>query len=393
MSAAVSEPILILGSGLAGYGVARELRKLEPQLPLVMLTRDGGDFYSKPMLSNALAQKRAPAALVTTPAERIAGELGITLLRRTRVSALDTAGRRVVTDSGDIAYSKLVLALGADPIRLPLAGDGAADVISVNDLDDYARFRGAIEGKRRVVLLGAGLIGCEFANDLAGGGYEVEVLDPAPWPLGRLLPEAAGEAVKSGLAAAGVRWRLGATAQRVERAGGGLRLALSDGSALEADVVLSAVGLAPRTALARDAGIAVRRGIAADRFLATRAPDVYALGDCAEVEGLWLPYVMPIMNAARALAKSLAGNPTPVSYPAMPVLVKTPAAPAVVAPPPPGAAGSWRLVPADGLEARFEAPDGTLAGFALVGRAVSARSALTRLLPPVLESAPAGAPA
>ena len=85
--------------------------------------------------------------------------------------------------------TKLVLAIGADPIRLPLAGDGAADVLSVNDLDDFARFHAAIQGRKRVAVMGAGLIGCEFANDLLVAGFEVDIVDIAPLPLGRLLPE------------------------------------------------------------------------------------------------------------------------------------------------------------------------------------------------------------
>jgi rubredoxin-NAD+ reductase len=388
----LGQPIVILGSGLAGYTVARELRKLDPQLPLVMVSRDGGDFYSKPTLSNALAQGKTPAALVGTPADDMARQLSLRLHKRTEVSALDTAARRVVTAGGGIEYSKLVLALGADPIRLALEGGGAADVLSVNDLDDYARFRSAIEGRKRVVLLGAGLIGCEFANDLLGAGYEVDVVDPAPGPLGQLLPEAAAEVLRAGLATAGARWHLGNTARGVERAAGGYRVTLSSGEVLDTDVVLSAVGLRPRTALAKAAGITVNRGIVVDHYLATSAPDVYALGDCAEVEGLCLPYVMPIMHAARALAKTLAGTRTAVSYPAMPVIVKTPAVPAVVSPPAAGAEGQWRIDAGKGVEARFEGPDGALLGFALVGAATAARQALAAKLPPVLapaEPAPA----
>jgi rubredoxin-NAD+ reductase len=387
VSDALGGPIVILGSGLAGYTVARELRKLDPRAPLVMVSRDGGDFYSKPALSNALAQGKEPAALVGTRADDMVRQLDMELLKRTEVSALDTAGRRIVTGAGSLGYSKLVLAPGADPIRLSLEGDGAADVLSVNDLDDYARFRSAIAGRRRVVLLGAGLIGCEFANDLLGAGYEVDVVDPAPAPLGRLLPGAAAGAMRSALAAAGARWHLGSTARRVERAGGGCRVTLSDGEILDTGVVLSAVGLSPRTALAKAAGLAVRRGIVADRFLATSAPGVYALGDCAEVEGLCLPYVMPIMHAARALAKTLAGVPTAVSYPAMPVIVKTPAAPAVVSPPAAGAEGEWRIDAGEGVEARFEGADGALLGFALVGAATARRQALAAKLPPVLDAA------
>jgi len=283
-----------------------------------------------------------------------------------------------------IRYSKLVLALGADPIALPLAGDAANEVMRVNDLAAYARFRAAIEGKQRVVLLGAGLIGCEFANDLAAAGYRVRVIDPAPRPLGKLLPEAAAERVQLGLAAMGVVWHLGTTARSVSRAVSGLRVDLADGTALEADAVLSAIGLRPRTQLAQHAGLKIHRGIVTDRRLQTSAADAYALGDCAEVDGQTLPYVLPIMQAARALAKTLTGTATPVVYPAMPVVVKTPAMPVVVCPPP-ALSGSWKLQQdASGIEARFEDESGKLLGFALVGAATARKQALTRLTPPVL---------
>jgi rubredoxin-NAD+ reductase len=127
----------------------------------------------------------------------------------------------------------------------------------------------------------------------------------------------------------------------------------------------------------------VNRGIATDRFLATSAADVYALGDCAEVDGQVLPLVAPIMHAARALASTLAGTPTPVVYPAMPVVVKTPAMPVVVAPPA-SEEGVWELEMAeDGVDARFMNSAGGLAGFALVGTLTNRRQALARQLPPV----------
>jgi len=273
-----------------------------------------------------------------------------------------------------------VLALGADPIAMPLQGDAAGEVMRVNDLADYARFRAAIEGKRHVTLLGAGLIGCEFANDLAAAGYAVDVVDPAPQPLGRLLPEPAAARMREALQALGVRWHFGTTARRVSRSGASLRVELSDDSLIETDAVLSAIGLEPRTALAAQAGLRVNRGIATDRFLATSAPDVYALGDCAEVEGRVLPFVLPIMHAARALARTLSGTPTEVNYPAMPVAVKTPALPAVVCPPP-GVAGAWTITEdSDGVEARFEDERDALRGFALVGAATANKAALVARL-------------
>jgi rubredoxin-NAD+ reductase len=278
-----------------------------------------------------------------------------------------------------------VLALGADPIRLPLGGDGAADVLSVNDLDDYARFRSRLGPRGRVLILGAGLIGCEFANDLAGAGHAVTVADPAGTPLSRLLPPAAGQALRDAHTRAGVAWRLGDSAEEVSRAGAGCRVRYASGEEQVCELVLSAVGLRPRTALAKAAGLEVGRGVLVDRQLRTSDPAVFALGDCAEGAGLVLPYVMPIMHAARALARTLAGEPTAVSYPAMPVVVKTPAWPTVVSPPPLGATGEWETeVSSTGVRAQFRSPNGDLLGFALSGDALAEKGALTRQVPPVL---------
>jgi rubredoxin---NAD+ reductase len=153
----------------------------------------------------------------------------------------------------------------------------------------------------------------------------------------------------------------------------------------DADVVLSAIGLKPRITLARAAGLKTNRGIVVSRNLDASAPDVYALGDCAEVEGLVLPFVMPIMHAARALAATLSGKPTAVVYPAMPVLVKTPACPTIVSPPPAGAAGSWSITADDeSVKSLFLGADGKLLGFALNGKAAAERGALTQQLPPVI---------
>ena len=377
------DPVVIIGSGLAGYTLARELRKLDQARPLMILSRDEASFYSKPMLSNALASGRSAAQIATASAEQMAAQLNAQILAGTSVEAVDTANRSLRANGKTIGYAKLVLALGADPIELPLAGDAGHLVLRVNDLAGYARFRAAIDGKKTVALLGAGLIGCEFANDLVAAGYEVHAVDPAKRPLGRLLPETAAEQLQHALTAAGVVWHFGTTAQAVWRTATGVRIDLGDGTRIEADAVLSAIGLRPRTQLAQSAGIKTNRGIVTDRLLQTSAADVYALGDCAEVDGQTLPFVLPLMQAARALAKTLSGAATPVSYPAMPVVVKTPALPVTVCPPP-AVPGSWKLdQPEGGVEARFEGDDGRLLGFALTGSATARKQALTKLVPAV----------
>ena len=141
----MTHPIIIIGAGLAGWTTARELRKLDPDTPVVLITADSGDFYAKPTLSNAFAQRRTPAQLVTTPAEKMAQSLNLTLLAQTRTLAIDTQAHTLQVAHGSaeaqtLHYRKLVLALGASPIRIPLQGDAADQVHSVNSLDDFSVF-------------------------------------------------------------------------------------------------------------------------------------------------------------------------------------------------------------------------------------------------------------
>jgi rubredoxin-NAD+ reductase len=170
--------------------------------------------------------------------------------------------------------------------------------------------------------------------------------------------------------------------------GAGVAVELSNGERIQGDVVLSAIGLRPRTQLALDAGLKVERGIVVDRELRTSDPHVYALGDAAEVDGKVLLYVLPLMAAARALAKTLAGTPTPVQYPAMPVQVKTPVCPVVVSPVVPGTPGAWE-VEAEGndVKAVFKNPEGQVLGFALTGAPAgngALKMELTKQLPAIL---------
>ncbi|MBT9590351.1 MAG: FAD-dependent oxidoreductase, partial [Thiobacillus sp.] len=336
-------PIVIVGSGLAGYTLLKEIRKRDTATPVTLVTADDGAFYSKPNLSNALAAHKTAADLASASAEKLAADLQVTIMAHTRVNAIDTTAQRVRIDGGELDYSTLILALGADPIPHGLSGDGAAAVLAVNDLSDYAAFREAIGGKKHITVLGGGLIGCEFANDLAHAGFAVDVVHLGAWPLERLLPVEAGERLADGLAALGVTWHFGRTARRVDSSVMGYQVELDNGEKIAADVVLSAIGLFPRIQLAKAAGLPVGRGIQTNRLLETGAPNVYAIGDCAEVDGLNLPYVMPLMVQARALAATLAGTPTPVVYPPMPVIIKTPAHPVAVLPPKTGATGGWEV--------------------------------------------------
>ncbi|MEE8254549.1 MAG: FAD-dependent oxidoreductase, partial [Nitrosomonadaceae bacterium] len=166
------KPIVIIGSGLAGYAVLREFRKFDVKAPVLILSADHGGFYTKPMLSNALATGKTPASLLNSSAERMADQMKAMIRPYSRVITIDPSNKNLVLQDGEkLNYDQLVLALGANQIRLPLEGNGTEETLSVNDLDDYHRFRDALVMKKEIAILGAGLIGCEFANDLAVAGY------------------------------------------------------------------------------------------------------------------------------------------------------------------------------------------------------------------------------
>jgi len=387
--------LVIIGAGLAGWTTAREFRKLDTSTPIVLITADGGDFYAKPTLSNACAQKRSADQLVTTPAAKMAETLNVTLRAHSQVRSIDTQAQTLTLSAADGAthtqpYAQLVLATGAHPIRIGLQGDASADVQSINQLTDLAHFQRTLgAAPKTVLIMGAGLIGCEFANDLLLGGYRVHVVDPTERPLAALLPAAAGDQLGAALHALGAVWHFGATVDAVNRANGSppLAVTLSSGEVVGADLVLSAVGLRADTALASAAGIACERGVVVNDLLQTSAPYVFALGDCAQYASAGartLPYVMPIMNAARALAATLTGTPTALVFPLMPVSIKTPALPTVVAAPHPAQAGRWI---ADALDAaaaqgggvwRFMDPTGQQRGFVLTGGQTTRRMELAK---------------
>ena len=384
----MNAPVVIVGAGMAAYAVARELRKLDKNQPVLLITRDAAAAYAKPSLSNAIAQGKSAAQLVSQAAEQAAIQLGITVLAHTEVQKVDRAARTVETSKGSFAWSSLVLAVGASPIKIALEGDAAAEVLSVNHLDDYALLRSRLEalaGPARVAILGAGLIGCEFADDLLAGGHQVTLIDPNERPLAALASPSLSAGLASAWSGRSVALRLGTTARALHRHPGALQLELADGSAVECDIVVSAVGLRPNVALAREAGLAIERGIMVDGFGRSSDPDIYALGDCAQYAtpsgSVVMPYVAPMLVAARAIAATLAGTPTPILIRSEAVVVKTPSYKLALLPPPPGTAGRW--VDEHSEErciARFVDESGSVRGFGLSAHTLGLRQQLMQEL-------------
>lgn len=385
----MSAPLTILGTGMAGLGLARQLRARDAERPITLITADSGDDYSKPLLSTGFAKRLSPERLAQRSALAVADQLGAVVRTHTRVTALDTASRTLWLDEEALTYGELVIATGAAPHPpLPIPERFATRIFTINDLDDYRLFHAALarlDRGARVAIVGAGLVGCEFANDLIAGGHRVSLIAPEDTPLARLLPEPLGRALGDALHEAGVEVLLGRSVAAFQASGTDVGLALNDGHCVEADLVLVATGLRPRCELAAEAGIEVSEaGIHTDRYLATSAPGVYALGDVACVAGVNAMYVQPLQASAMALASALAGERTAVSYGAWPVLVKTSLCP-VVALPPVQAPARWRIEGnAPDLSALAESEDGRLIGFALTGTSVRRKVELARAAPALL---------
>lgn len=353
---------LILGAGLAGLTVARELATQAPGMAVTVVTQDDGHQYPKPQLSASLRLGKAPDDLIIQRAEAIA-KRGIEVVARTRATAIDP-DRRVVTlhDGRELAYDHLVLALGASPWVPPMAGAAGGHVLTVNHLDDYRRFRERLAPGRPVLIIGAGLIGIEFATDLTMAGYEVSVVDPGTSALPRLLPPGAAGMVVRALEQKGVRFHWQRQVASLDGAPGDFVATLSDGTVLQAGTVLSAVGLRPHVELARAAGLPTNRGVLVDAAMRV-APGIYAVGDCAELPGgVYLPFIRPIGDAAKHVARAIAGGTDgPMPLPNYAVTVKVPLWPVASTTPLPNEQGTWEeaLTP-DGSLSRLVGTDGTL---------------------------------
>jgi rubredoxin-NAD+ reductase len=348
----------------------------------MIISKDDASFYSKPLLSNALSKGKTPDELITTPTESMQEQLKATIFPETRVQSIDSEKKTIMSSKGVIEYETLVLATGAKPLTPPLSGDIKA-LQQVNHLIDYRHFRKTIEKKRSVLILGSGLVGCEFANDLVSAGLEVKLVSIENSPLIRQVPLEISEKLKEAFVKAGIQCYFSEMAIAVSQTAKGVTLTMKSGQQITADCALCAIGIAPDLTLAKTAGIKTKKGIVVNEFMQTSDPYIYALGDAIEFNGRIEPYIAPLLLCARALAKNLGDpkNAEPLKYPIMPITVKTPLYPIVFANPLPHAKGTWRCsTEGDSIISRFLASDGRLCGFAIGNVTGELRMALMKEL-------------
>ena len=376
--------VVIVGAGVGGWSVAEEIRKRDIQRPLLLVSACEGLTYPKPALSEALSKGYSADDLVQFDAHSHARQLDLNIRTHTPIIKIDRIRKRLITTKGGIQYGTLVLALGARQRDLPVAGNGADLVLKINDLATYRAFRARLAGNvAHVTILGGGLIGAEFAQDLSSIGVKVSIVDPADQSLAGLLPDFIAKVLQQKLQANGVSWQFGQTLERLERlerCEGRLRAMLSSGAVMDTDMVVSAAGLIPNTALASKAGLQVDDGIATDNGMHTSDMNIFALGDCARVEGNVYSYIEPIKRQAQTIAAFLAGETLPFEHRPVLVRVKTPSYPLAICPP--GKALT-------GVAMRQSSPErcdyyhgDNLVGFVLSGASVSQSASLYQRLCP-----------
>jgi rubredoxin-NAD+ reductase len=330
--------LVIVGGGTAAWALIEQIRGLDAQRPITLVSACAADRYDKPRLSVAFKQGASADSLPTETGEAAAARLGVKLLAHTTAVGVNRTARRLRTTRGTLLYADLVLAHGAVPQLC--AGLPPEQTWRINDLGAYSGLRRALAqggpagGTARVLIVGAGLVGCELANDLALAGHPVTLIDHSPRPLPMATVQQSAELMQAWKAlpiefvgGAGVKScssRPNRTAASAPSSSG-VELILDSGRMLEADVLISAVGLSTPSRLAQQAGLHWDKGIAVDpQTLATGVPHVHALGDCISIGGRPQRFIEPIGRQARVLAARLCGLPSPLYDSTLPpIRVKT----------------------------------------------------------------------
>jgi apoptosis-inducing factor 3 len=274
----VPESVLIVGGGAAGLAAALTLRREGYAKALQMISADDSAPYDRPNLSKDFLAGNAPDEWMPLRAAEFYADHGIELLLGMRVEALQVSERRVtLADGRRMSFDALLLATGADPIRLEIAGASAGQVCYLRSFADGRALVARAATARRVVVLGASFIGLEVAASLRARGVEVDVVGLERVPMERVLGADVGRFVQDLHVSHGVKFHLGNSIAQVRDR----QIRLTDGTALEADFIVAGVGVRPAVALAQSAGLALDRGVLVDPYLQTSAPAVFAAGDIA----------------------------------------------------------------------------------------------------------------
>ena len=306
----MSEPLVIVGNGMAAARLVDELSKTALGRYAVAVIGDEPRLaYNRVLLSSVLAGETQSHDIELKPAAWWR-DRGVTLKYGCRATEIDVGRRELkIANEESVSFSRLVLATGSTALRLNLPGADLAGVHTFRDTRDVDLLLTLAAQKKRVVVVGGGLLGLEAAYGLAKAGAPVTLVHLMDRLMERQLDAPAAELLNSLVERKGIQILLNANTARIHGETRVERVELTDGRKLDADAVIFAAGIRPNISLAREAGIPVNRGVVVDDHLQTGVPDVFALGECAEHRGTCYGLVEPAYEQAGVLARHLAGAP------------------------------------------------------------------------------------
>lgn len=304
----MSEPLVIIGNGMAATRLVDELTALAPGRYAIAVVGDERSLaYNRVLLSSILAREIEPETVELKTAEWWRSR-GVTLVYGERATEIDTKAKLVRLRGGArLGYGKLVLATGSEAVRLPLPGSELPGVVTFRDKSDVQNILSQTRSGTRAVVIGGGLLGLEAAYGLMKAGAQVSVVHIMNRLMERQLDADAADLLKAALEDRGIQVLLNSESEAIRGRRNVSGLQLKDGRIVPADLIVMAVGIKPNVRLARDAGIAVNRGIIVGDDLATSTPDIFAIGECAEHCGTCYGLVEPAYEQARVLARCLSG--------------------------------------------------------------------------------------
>jgi len=375
----MNKDIVIIGSGFAARQVVKNLRKLDSDVPIRLIAADTCDEYNKPDLSHVISLKQSADDMTRQSAGDFAEMYRLTLNSHCQLTAIDRENKRIVAGNESFAYDKLILATGAQAIVPPIPG--REWMVTLNSQQEYRRAQEALREAQRVLILGAGLIGTELAMDANRAGKQVILLDKCHSLLASLLPVEVSSRLQHRLCQMGVEMLFNQGLESIEKTNDGLLATLSNGRRITTDVIIASIGLKPDTTIAAQAGLWVDRGIEVDERMCTSDPHIFAVGDCAQIQGKLLPFLQPIQLSAMALARNVLGGNENVKFPAMLVKVKTPEMPLHLAGETSRKDLQWQIsLESQGLVARGLDMDGQLRAFVVSEDQMKQAFALLRQL-------------